>query len=72
MTTTHPKPSAKNAEGDAPSVEYRNFENAMRAILRTSKTDVNRVLAEEKLANAGKPKRGPKPKASAPASDGAD
>ena len=51
-----------------PSAEYTNFENAMRSILRASKTDVNRVLAEEKVANAGKPKRGPKPKASGPAS----
>jgi len=47
-----------------PSAEYTNFESAMRMILTVSKADVNRVLAEEKLANAGKPKRGPKPKAS--------
>jgi len=65
MPTNHPEPSAKNTEGDTPSGEYRNFENAMRAMLRASKADVNRVLAEEKLANAGKPKRGPKPKTSA-------
>ena len=52
------------------SAEYANFENAMRAILRVSKTDLNTALAEEKAANAGKPKRGPKPKhASAHASD---
>jgi hypothetical protein len=72
MPTSHPETSAKNTEGDTPSAEYRNFENAMRAILRASKADVNQVLAEEKLANAGKPKRGPKPKASSPASGGAD
>ena len=48
-----------------PSAEYTNFENAMRSLLRASKADVNRVLAEEKLANVGKPKRGPKPRSSA-------
>jgi hypothetical protein len=56
------------------SAEYTNFENAMRTILRASKADVTRVLAEEKAANAGKPKRGPKPKisASGPASGDKD
>jgi hypothetical protein len=43
------------------SAESTNFENAMRTILTVSKADVNRTLAEEKAANAGKPKRGPKP-----------
>jgi type VI protein secretion system component VasF len=47
------------------SAEYTNFENAMRTILKVSKADVTRAMAEEKLANAGKPKRGPKPKTSA-------
>ena len=46
------------------SPEYVNFENAMRCLLRVSKADVNRTLAEDKLANAGKPKRGPKPRSS--------
>jgi len=56
----------------SPSAEYTNFENAMHSILRASKVDVNRALAEEKLARAEKPKRGPKPKSSASdhASDG--
>ncbi len=40
----------------------------MRVLIRVPKTEVNRLLAEEKLANVGKPKRGPKPKASGPAS----
>ena len=48
-----------------PSVEYTNFENAMRTILKVSKVDVTRAMAEEKLVNAWKPKRGPKPKTSA-------
>jgi uncharacterized protein YgiM (DUF1202 family) len=43
------------------SPEYTNFENAMRAILRAPKSEVNRVLAEEKAERAQKPKRGPKP-----------
>jgi len=51
-----------------PSAEYTNFENAMRVLVHVPKADVDRVLAEEKLANAGKPKRGPKPKASGHAS----
>jgi hypothetical protein len=42
-----------------------NFDNAMRTILQVSKTDLNRMLAEEKIAKAGHPKRGPKPKTSA-------
>ena len=38
------------------------FESALRRVLRVSKTDLNQMLAEEKRANQGKPKRGPKPK----------
>ena len=49
------------------SAEYTRFDSAMRTILQVSKTDLNRMLAEEKIANAGKPKRGPKPKTSASA-----
>jgi len=37
------------------------FQNALRAVLQVSKTDLNKMLASEKQANAGKPKRGPKP-----------
>ena len=48
-----------------PTAEYTNFENAMRAIMRAPKADVTRILAEEKAARATKPKRGPKPHASA-------
>jgi hypothetical protein len=40
------------------------FENALRQILQVSKTDLNRMMEEEKQANTGKPKRGPKPKVS--------
>jgi len=47
------------------SAEYTNFEHAMRAIMRAPKADVERMLAEEKAERATKPKRGPKPHASA-------
>jgi hypothetical protein len=47
-----------------PSAEYTNFENAMRAIMRAPKAEVNRVLAEEKVERAKMPRRGPKPKIS--------
>ena len=41
---------------------YTTFQNALRTVLQVSKSDLNRMLAEEKIANAGKPKRGPKPR----------
>jgi len=44
------------------SAEYIKFENALGRVLKVSKIDLNRMLAEEKIANQGKPKRGPKPK----------
>lgn len=47
--------------------EYTTFQNALRSVLQVSKVDLNRMLAEEKIANAGKPKRGPKPRSSASA-----
>jgi hypothetical protein len=56
------------------TAEYKNFENAMRAILRVPKADVERELAKEKAERAMKPKRGPKPHSSvsAHASDDKD
>jgi hypothetical protein len=38
------------------------FEGALRKVLRVSKDDLNQMLADEKKANEGKPKRGPKPR----------
>ena len=38
------------------------FDSALQQVLRVSKSDLNRMLAEEKKASAGKPKRGPKPR----------
>jgi hypothetical protein len=48
-----------------PSTEFRNFENVTRRVLSVSKEEIQRRLKAEKLANQGKPKRGPKPKTSA-------
>jgi len=52
--------------------KYAAFQDALRKVLQVSKHDLNRMIAEEKQANAGKPKRGPKPKTSVSdhASDG--
>jgi hypothetical protein len=44
------------------SPEHARFQSALRGVLQVSKTDLTRMLAEEKAANQGKPKRGPKPK----------
>lgn len=45
--------------------DMRRFEDALKSVLRVSKTDLQHMLAEEKRANAGKLKPGPKPKTSA-------
>jgi len=49
----NPKESLPNAA---------EFRNALHSVLRVSKTDLKRMLAEEKKASEGKPKPGPKPK----------
>jgi hypothetical protein len=45
------------------SPEMDRFNNALRQILQVPKPELSRLLAEEKAANAGKTKPGPKPKA---------
>jgi hypothetical protein len=50
MTNPHAKLPNANA-----------FENALKQVLQVSKSDLNQMLADEKKANQGKPKRGPKP-----------
>jgi len=45
--------------------ELTAFKQALRTVLSVSKTELKRRLELEKIANAGKPKRGPKPKCSA-------
>jgi len=52
--------------------EYTAFQSALRRVLQVSKSDLNDMLSEEKRANAGKIKRGPKPSASARASSEKD
>ncbi|HEY7097451.1 MAG TPA: hypothetical protein VH437_12050 [Terriglobales bacterium] len=44
------------------SANYERFTSALKKVLQVSKTDLNRMLEDERRANAGKPKRGPKPK----------
>ncbi len=40
----------------------RRFNNALRGVLSVSKSDLNRMLEEERRSKIGKPKPGPKPK----------
>jgi hypothetical protein len=42
--------------------DLRVFKEALGKVLQVSKKDLTELLAEEKAANADKPKRGPKPK----------
>jgi len=44
------------------SEHLARFSNALGTVLQVSKTDLSRMLADEKRANAGKLKPGPKPK----------
>jgi hypothetical protein len=44
------------------SEHFDRFSSALRRVLQVSKTDLNQMLADEKRANIGKRKRGPKPK----------
>ena len=41
--------------------EMDRFRDALKQVVRVSKEDLKEVLAQEKAANADKPKRGPKP-----------
>jgi hypothetical protein len=42
------------------SIEMHRFNDALRQVMRVSKDDLKEILADEKAANAHKPKRGPK------------
>jgi hypothetical protein len=46
------------------NTEFKDFDNAMRRALSVSKAELQQRLDAEKLANQGKPKRGPKAKTS--------
>jgi hypothetical protein len=48
-----------------PEQKLDRFHSALRGVLQVSKQDLNNRLAAEKIANEGKPKRGPKPRTSA-------
>jgi hypothetical protein len=52
----------------SPTMAMSRFHDALRSVLQVSKSDLGEILAQEKEANADKPKRGPKPKASGHAS----
>jgi hypothetical protein len=41
---------------------FQNFTNAMDSLMRVPNSEMKKALAEQKQANAGKAKRGPKPK----------
>jgi hypothetical protein len=51
-----------SVEKSAQSPEMLRFNNALRQVMQVSKEDLKEILAQEKAANADKPKRGPKPK----------
>jgi hypothetical protein len=42
----------------------KNFDDALRKVLRVSKDELKDRLTQEEASKAGKPKRGPKPKQS--------
>ena len=46
-----------------PEQKFATFQQALGEILRVSKDDMKQMLADEKTASRGKPKRGPKPSA---------
>lgn len=44
------------------SPEMDRFRSALKSVMQVSKEDMKEILAKEKVANADKPKRGPKSK----------
>lgn len=48
-----------------PEQKLGRFQSALRSVGQVSKNNLEQMLADEKIANEGKPKRGPKPKTSA-------
>ncbi len=45
--------------------EMQRFEGALRSVLSVSKSDMQKMLEDERRSKIGKPKPGPKPKTSA-------
>jgi len=44
------------------SPEMKNFDAALRRVLRVTKDELKQLLAEEEANKVGKPRRGPKPR----------
>jgi hypothetical protein len=56
-----PRPfRGKAVETTRRSPEMKNFDDALRKVLRVSKDELKERLAKEEASKAGKPKRGPK------------
>jgi len=55
-----------------PEQKFASFQGALRKVLRVSKDSMNKMLADEKIANQGKPKRGPKPRHSSASGHASD
>ena len=52
----------------SPTMAMSRFNDALRSVLQVSKSNLDEIRSQEKEANADKPKRGPKPRASGHAS----
>jgi len=50
-----------HVEKEALSPEMDRFRDALKGVLTVSKKELDRRLARDKVTNADKPKRGPKP-----------
>jgi hypothetical protein len=48
----------------SPTMAMSRFNDALRSVLQVSKSNLDEIRTQEKGANADKPKRRPKPKAS--------
>lgn len=46
----------------SPTMAMSRFNDALRSVLQVSKSNLDEIRAQEKEANADKPKRGPKPR----------
>jgi hypothetical protein len=51
-----------NHMSERKSPEQQRFDGALKSILQVSKTDMQKMLEDERKAHEGQPKRGPKPK----------
>jgi hypothetical protein len=50
-----------SVENSDRSPEMDRFRSALKSVMQVSKEELKEILAQEKAANADKPKRGPKP-----------